>query len=149
MELSLALNSVPIDEKWRLEIDKSIIVLGECLAQCERIFTTPVPLIYTRHTARFNSIWMIMIPFALYDAFVGPIGPGGVGLPEELRGLMVVLIAAMLAVFLFGIEELAIQLEEPFTILPMDRFCEEIRDNAVTMRDRSVQYWTDERERGP
>ena len=31
-----------------------------------------------------------------------------------------------LSLFLFGIEELATQLEEPFTILPMQGFCDKI-----------------------
>lgn len=31
-----------------------------------------------------------------------------------------------LSIFLFGIEELATQLEEPFTILPMQAFCDKI-----------------------
>lgn len=33
---------------------------------------------------------------------------------------------AAISVFLFGIEELATQLEEPFTILPMQAFCDKI-----------------------
>ena len=33
---------------------------------------------------------------------------------------------AILSVFLFGIEELATQMEEPFTILPMQAFCDKI-----------------------
>jgi hypothetical protein len=33
---------------------------------------------------------------------------------------------AVISVFLFGIEELATQLEEPFTILPMQAFCDKI-----------------------
>lgn len=56
LELSFALDNLPIDEKRRLEIDKSIIFLGDCVTSCERIFTSPVPLVYTRHTARFLSL---------------------------------------------------------------------------------------------
>jgi predicted membrane chloride channel (bestrophin family) len=32
----------------------------------------------------------------------------------------------LLSIFLFGIEEIATQLEEPFTILPMQAFCDKI-----------------------
>ena len=35
-------------------------------------------------------------------------------------------VTAILSLFLFGIEELATQLEEPFTILPMQGFCDKI-----------------------
>jgi len=36
----------------------------------------------------------------------------------------------LISVFLFGIEELATQLEEPFTILPMQGFCDKIGANC-------------------
>jgi len=38
--------------------------------------------------------------------------------------------SALISVFLFGIEELATQLEEPFTILPMQGFCDKIGANC-------------------
>ena len=34
--------------------------------------------------------------------------------------------SAVISMFLFGIEELSTQLEEPFTILPMQAFCDKI-----------------------
>ena len=37
-------------------MDKSIILLNEACETCERIFSSPVPLVYTRHTARFLSM---------------------------------------------------------------------------------------------
>ena len=55
---------------------------------------------------------------------------------------------AAISVFLFGIEELATQLEEPFTILPMQAFCDKIYnwcteivsftpgDNGMTVKQR-------------
>jgi len=48
----------------------------------------------------------------------------------------------ILAFFLFGIDELAMQLEEPFSILPMGYFCKDILDCAtilVEMDDLEVQ----------
>lgn len=54
MQLSLRLHSLPAsDPKALIETDKSIIVLGECASICEKIYSSPVPLVYTRHTARF------------------------------------------------------------------------------------------------
>jgi putative membrane protein len=46
--------------------------------------------------------------------------------------------SAMLAFFMFGIEELAVQLEEPFSILPMQRFCDGILKACIGLRDWSV-----------
>ncbi len=53
-QLSLQLHSLPAsDPKALIETDKSIIVLGECTSICEKVYSSPVPLVYTRHTARF------------------------------------------------------------------------------------------------
>jgi len=35
--------------------------------------------------------------------------------------------SALFAVFFFGIEELAVQLEEPFSILPIRNLCDGVR----------------------
>ena len=50
-------------------MDKSVILLGDALETCERIFTSPVPLVYTRHTARFLSCWLLLLPLALWEPF--------------------------------------------------------------------------------
>jgi len=44
---SRALDGVPIDEKRRVEIDKSLVILGDCIGVCEKIYTSPVPLVCT------------------------------------------------------------------------------------------------------
>jgi putative membrane protein len=125
MNLSLAVNALPIDMKRCVEIDKSLVVLGDSLGACERIFTSPVPLVYTRHTARFLSLWMLLLPFAMYAEFA----------KSSTLALPLVPASAILALFLFGIEELAVQLEEPFSILPMQRFCDGILQANTGLRD--------------
>ena len=121
--LSVQLHSLPVaDPKALIETDKSIIVLGECTAVCEKIYSSPVPLVYTRHTARFLSIWALLVPLALYSSFA------------ESQLVLATLPASMiLAFFLFGIDELAMQLEEPFSILPMGYFCKDILDSATIL----------------
>ncbi|KAL7547727.1 hypothetical protein ACHAWF_011016 [Thalassiosira exigua] len=112
------LHSLPTaDPKSLIESDKSIIILGECATTCEKIYASPVPLVYTRHTARFLSLWALLLPCALYTAFSNT-GEVWVVLPAS----------AVLAFFKFGIDELAMQLEEPFSILPMQAFCDEVMD---------------------
>ena len=130
--LSVQLHSLPVaDPKALIETDKSVIILGECAAVCEKIYSSPVPLVYTRHTARFLSIWALLVPCALYSSFA------------EAGEVLATLPASMiLAFFLFGIDELAMQLEEPFSILPMGYFCKDILDSAtilVEMDDLEVQ----------
>jgi putative membrane protein len=129
MNLSAAVNALSIDEQRRIEIDKSLVVLGDTLGACERIFTSPVPLVYTRHTARFLGMWMLLLPFGIYKDFAHT---------SDLA-LPLIPAAAILALFLFGIEELAAQLEEPFSILPLQRFCDGILAASTGLRDWSME----------
>mmetsp|Transcript_32944 Transcript_32944/g.97235 ORF Transcript_32944/g.97235 Transcript_32944/m.97235 type:complete len:414 (-) Transcript_32944:170-1411(-) len=116
-QLSLELHGLPAvaDPKALIETDKSIIILGECAATMEKIYSSPVPLVYTRHTARFLSLWALLLPAALYSSFVD-IGQAWAIIPAS----------GILAFFLFGVDALSFQLEEPFSILPMKSFCDQI-----------------------
>lgn len=42
---SLTLDALPIDEKRRVEIDKSLVIIGDCIGICEKIYSSPVPLV--------------------------------------------------------------------------------------------------------
>ena len=101
-------------------MDKSIILLGDALETCERIFTSPVPLVYTRHTARFLSFWLLLLPLALWE----PLG-------SSWNHVAMIPSATLVAIFFFGIEELAVQLEEPFSILPLKRLCDNVWDGGA------------------
>ena len=41
------------------------------LGGSERLLSSPAPLFYTRHTARFLSMWFLLLPFTMYDPFKG------------------------------------------------------------------------------
>lgn len=132
-QLSVALQTVPMEEKARIETDKSIILLGDCTSICEKIYSWPVPLVYTRHTARFLGLYMLLLPLALYEALItfadtqkSPI----------FHGITVVPISAIVAIFLFGIEELAFQLEEPFSIMPLQELCNDIKQGT-----KNITQW--------
>ena len=47
--VSAAMERLPIDEKKKVEMDKSVILLGDALETCERIFTSPVPRLHAAH----------------------------------------------------------------------------------------------------
>jgi putative membrane protein len=68
---------------------------------------------------------MLLLPFAMYAEFA----------KSSTLALPLVPASAILALFLFGIEELAVQLEEPFSILPMQRFCDGILQANTGLRD--------------
>ena len=121
-DLSRAVHQLPMDEKRRVEVDKSVILLGDALETCERIFTSPVPLVYTRHTARFLSCWLLLLPLALWEPF-----------EDTWNHAAMIPSATLVAIFFFGIEELAVQLEEPFSILPLSRLCDGVWDSGVEL----------------
>jgi putative membrane protein len=141
-ELSIAIDKLPIDEKRRVEIDKSAVLLGDVASLCERLYTTPVPLVYTRHTGRMLSLWMVLVPLALFKPFASPhAGDKGIQTAEwitKLDGIAVVPATALIALFLFGIDELAMQLEEPFSVLPMQTFCDSVKGANNGIIDWSI-----------
>jgi predicted membrane chloride channel (bestrophin family) len=115
-DLSRAINELPLNFFRRIEIDKSAIEFANAMGACDRIFTSPVPLFYTRHTARFLALWLLAMPLALWEPFAG-----------SWNHIAMIPTSAVIAFFFFGIEELSLALEEPFTILPLDKITGGIR----------------------
>ena len=136
-DLSRAVHQLPMDEKRRVEVDKSVILLGDALETCERIFTSPVPLVYTRHTARFLSCWLLLLPLALWEPF-----------EDTWNHAAMIPSATLVAIFFFGIEELAVQLEEPFSILPLSRLCDGVWDSGVELFSTPAPEDEEEEEEG-
>mmetsp|Transcript_12475 Transcript_12475/g.13835 ORF Transcript_12475/g.13835 Transcript_12475/m.13835 type:complete len:621 (-) Transcript_12475:248-2110(-) len=114
-DLSLAIENLPMHFLRKNEMHAALTIFEDNLGSSERLLTSPVPLIYNRHTARFLLVWLLLLPFALWEPF---------GFMWNHIGLLPTM--AMLGLMLFGIEELATQLEEPFTLLPMQAFCDKI-----------------------
>ena len=114
-DLSFQIENLPMHFLRKDEIHKAVTIFEDDLGSSERLLTSPVPLFYSRHTARFLSFWLLLLPFALYEPCSG-----------SWNHIAMIPATAAVSVFLFGIEELATQLEEPFTILPMQAFCDKI-----------------------
>ena len=111
----------------QVEVEKVITGLCDALGASERIFTSPVPTFYTRHTARFLAFWLTTLPLALYEPFA-----------YSWNHWAVVPATLIISGFLLGIEELATQMEEPFSILPMEKMCEgSIRTPVMEQVERS------------
>ena len=68
-ELSNAINDLPMPYLRRIELDKSCVEFANAMGACDRIFTSPVPLVYTRHTARFLGGWILGMPLGLWASF--------------------------------------------------------------------------------
>ncbi|KAL7538924.1 hypothetical protein ACHAXR_009602 [Thalassiosira sp. AJA248-18] len=118
-DLSVAIEKLPMHFVRKNSINQNLSIFEDTLGGSERLLSSPVPLFYTRHTARFLSTWLIILPFALYEPFA-----------NSWNHIVMIPATAFISVCLFGIEELATQLEEPFTILPMQGFCDKIGANC-------------------
>merc|ERR1712127_443503 len=114
-DLSVAIENMPMHFMRKNEIHRACTIFEDNLGSSERLLTSPVPLFYSRHSARFLSFWLLLLPFALWE----PLG-------NSWNHIDMIPVTFVLSGFLFGIEELATQLEEPFTILPMQAFCDKI-----------------------
>ena len=114
-DLSTAIENLPMHFLRKNQVHEAATIFEDNLGSSERLLTSPVPLFYSRHTARFIAFWLLLLPFALYEPFSG-----------SWNHLAMIPATAAISVFLFGIDEIATQLEEPFTILPMQAFCDKI-----------------------
>jgi ion channel-forming bestrophin family protein len=83
----------------------------ESLGSCERILKTPMPLAYAIHLKQLLLIYCLLLPFQLVGEIGFWTGP----------------IVALIGFTLFGIEEIGIEIENPFgrdeNDLPLDDIC--------------------------
>ena len=99
-----------MDGRDRSRMDQTLSVLCDNVGACERIFKSPIPLVYTRHTSRFVGVWLGFLPLAIW------------GVDSSWNHLATIPSSALIVFFLLGIEELGLQIEEPFGILPLEAF---------------------------
>ncbi|GFR39627.1 hypothetical protein Agub_g92, partial [Astrephomene gubernaculifera] len=112
----------------QLEAGREAALLGElsglnqAACECEKILRFPIPLTYTRHTSRFMLIYLTALPLALYDSCEWAAVP----------------VTGVVSFLLLGIEDIGVQIEEPFSILPLPEICADLHlsaQTAVAQRD--------------
>jgi predicted membrane chloride channel (bestrophin family) len=114
-DLSVAIENLPMHFIRKNEIHAAASIFEDNLGSSERLLTSPIPLFYSRHTSRFISFWLLLLPLGLYEPF-----------KDSWNHIDMIPATTMLSLLLFGIDEIGIQLEEPFTVLPMQVFCDKI-----------------------
>ena len=87
------------------------------LGGCERILKTPIPLAYSIHLKQLLLIYCLSLPFPMVNEL------------EAWTGLVV----ALVSFTVFGIEEIGIEIENPFghdtNDLPLDQICHTMTRN--------------------
>lgn len=95
-------------------LDQNVQLLIDYLGGCERIRRTPLPFVYVVHLRRALIIYCFSLPMALVKEF----------------GWLAVLDTLFVAYIFFGIEEIGVEIEDPFGTdsndLPLETFSETI-----------------------
>jgi len=90
------------------KLERDLYELYQVCGGCERLFTSPIPPTMTRHVVRSMGLWFLAMPIGL----IGSLSPAAI----------VAFTFATSYIFL-GIEELGVQVEQPFDILPLWQLC--------------------------
>ena len=129
-ELTQILVDFNLNPLHQVEVEQVVTGLCDALGASERIYTSPVPLFWTRHTARFLALWLLGLPLAMYEPFA-----------DTWNHFGMVPVMVVISTLFVGIEELATQMEEPFSILPMEKMCEgSIRAPIMELVERSCIF---------
>ncbi len=101
-------------------LDEQLQVLVDVLGGSERILKTPIPLAYAIHLKQLLLLYCLLLPFQLVAQL----------------GIFTGLVIGLIAFTLFGVEEIGLEIENPFgrdcNDLPLDAICDTMQQN---MRD--------------
>lgn len=115
-----ARNQGLISDLQLITLEANVQHLVDYLGGCERIQNTPMPFAYMVHLRRALIVYCFTLPFALLDKY-------------RWGTLVIVLIVAYI---MFGIEEIGVEIENPFGAdendLPLELLCENISRNVRT-----------------
>jgi putative membrane protein len=100
-----------VTDQLHLGLEQELGHLLDILGGCERIHNTPLPFAYVVHLRRAVILYCFTLPFALVKDF----------------GWVTVLDTLAVAYIFFGIEELGVEIEDPFgrddNDLPLEQYC--------------------------
>ena len=102
-------------------LDQNVQLLIDYLGGCERIHKTPIPYAYMVHVRRALIMYCGSLPFSLVKDF----------------GWETVPAVVLLTYVFLGIEEIGVEIEDPFgedeNDLPLERICGTIERNLLEL----------------
>ncbi len=120
--IQVARKSDLIDSHQLQSMDQNVQSLTGYCGACERIRSTPLPFAYAVHLRRALMVYCFTLPFALVNRF----------------GLVTIPVTLVVAYILFGIEEIGVEIEDPFgedtNDLPLEKICETIEQNLLALQ---------------
>jgi predicted membrane chloride channel (bestrophin family) len=99
----------------QMALEGNVLELNRIMGMCERIRMSPIPPMYTRHTSRMIMAWLFSLPLALTTLKI-----------SILTNLLITFSASFV---ILGLDEISMQLEQPFRLMPMQPLA------AAVMRD--------------
>jgi len=120
MRKIIAHNGTSVDYIHNRQMDEHVQRLVNSIGMCEKVLRTPIPTCFTRHTSRLFFLWSNLLPFAMYSS-CGPFWT----LPASI----------MVSYAVVGIEDVGVQLEEPFNILPLRQYSEGVYDGVDSIKN--------------
>jgi len=111
-------------ERVIVYIDTMVSSLVNQAGECERIQKTPLPFAYVVHLRRALVLYLATMPFVLVDAF----------------GWLTILCMLLISYILLGIEEIGVEIENPFgsdhNDLPIEELCATIERDVLGVAPR-------------
>lgn len=115
-----------------VSLDQNVQLLVDYLGACERIHKTPLPFAYVVHLRRSLILYCFTLPFALVKDF----------------GWWAIVATLLVAYAFFGIEEIGVEIEDPFghddNDLPLERICKTIEANLLSLIEGAPQAPSEE-----
>jgi len=96
-----------------LRMEETLYDIEQVIGICNRMMTTPIPPTYTRHTSRVLVIYMCLLPIGL------------IGMDIPLFPAIITAISG--SYIMVGIDEIGLEVEMPFNLLPMQPMCQSIQ----------------------
>lgn len=126
--------------QMHFKLEQNLFDLYQAIGGCERLFTSPIPPTMTRHVVRSIALWFLFMPVRSSCVDLSPqptrrayiavdVEPRSLALASQLAligsmpTLPIILFTAATAYIFLGIEELGVQVEQPFDILPLWQIC--------------------------
>ena len=126
--LTREITALQLDAPLRQLVDANVTQLMDALGSCERIMRTPVPFAYAQHIKLLVFLFCTTVPFVMVDSM--------------RRATPAV--SAVLAFALFGIDEIGVEIEDPFGHDPNDLPIERVGDIIASSTNEIVGWFTRE-----
>ena len=105
------------------QAEELVSEMGKIVGGAERIQSTPIAISYTRHTSRSLMLWLLTLPFALWPTM------GWASVPAQF----------LVTYMMLGIDEIGVQIEEPFGVLPVKPLAE-VCERDVRALDQQLGF---------